>query len=229
MFLQGIIFDFNGVLLWDSHLHEMAWNECARNIRGREFSEEEIDHQMHGRTNGDIIEYLAGQRLDSDKLQQYIDKKEDIYHRLCLKEKDEFKLAPGAITFLDYLKASGKLSTIATSSGTGNLKFYYKHLDLGKWFDYDVVAHDDGMMKGKPEPDLYLHAAKNLGLKPSQCIVIEDARSGIAAAHRAGIGKIIAIGPQHKQATLALIEGVDETIVGFDELLQNWDALWTKP
>jgi HAD superfamily hydrolase (TIGR01509 family) len=226
--LQGIIFDFNGVLLWDSHLHEMAWNECARNIRGREFSEEEIDHQMHGRTNGDIIQYLSGQRLEPDRLQQFIDRKEDIYHKLCLKYKDEFKLAPYATEFLDYLKGAKIPMTIATSSGTRNLKFYYEHLSLATWFDYDVVAHDDGTMKGKPEPDLYLHAAKNLGLKPSQCIVFEDARSGITAAHRAGIGKIIAIGPKQKHKALAALQGVNQTIAGFDELLHHPDSLWLK-
>lgn len=223
--LKGIIFDFNGVLLWDSHLHELAWDECAKRIRGRGFTSEEIDHQMHGRTNGDIIQYLAGRILEPNELERQIDKKEDIYHHLCLEHKDEFKLAPFVPEFLDYLKAKHIPITIGTSSGTRNLKFYYEHLPLKKWFKYELVAHDDGTLKGKPEPDLYLHGAKNLKLKPSECIVFEDARSGIRAAHRAGAGKIIAIGPAEKHIALAAIEGVDQTIAGFDELLQDPNSL----
>lgn len=226
--LRGIIFDFNGVLLWDSRLHVMAWNECARKIRGREFSEEEIEHRMHGRTNGDILEYLAGRPLKPTELLHYIHQKESIYQRLCLEHKEELKLAPGVPEFLDYLKAHHKPATIATSSSPLNLKFYYEHLPLDRWFTYDRVAYDDGTMQGKPAPDLFLKAAKNLGLDPSECIVIEDARSGITAAYRAGIGKIIAIGPEQNQRALAAIEGVDETISNFEDLLKNWDSLWTK-
>ncbi len=227
--LQGIIFDFNGVLLLDSHLQEAAWNECALELRGREFSKEELDHRVHGRTNADTLTYLLGRTLSPGELVQYIDLKEGIYQRMCLEHKGEFKLAPGAAEFLDYLKDTGKAFTIATSSWVSNLRFYFEHLPLAKWFDYDKVAHDDGTVQGKPAPDLFLKAAKNLGLAPADCIVIEDARSGIQAAHRAGIGKIIAFVPSEKQAAFAQLAGVNDTMEGFEALLRHHDDLWSRP
>jgi len=130
-----------------------------------------------------------------------------------------FKLAPGAVELLNYLKRQAILFTIATSSEIGNLRFYYEHLDLAKWFDFDIVAYDDGSMPSKPAPDIYLRAARKLQLEPADCTVIEDSRAGIQSAHNAGIGKIIAIGPREKQAELSALPGVNETITDFYELL----------
>ena len=77
--------------------------------------------------------------------------------------------------------------------------------------------YDNGKIPGKPAPDIYEIAAKNLNLSPSECIVVEDAVSGIAAAKNAGIGKIIAIGPREKHDFLMSLEGVTETITNFYE------------
>src|SRR5256886_15261095 len=56
------------------------------------------------------------------------------------------------------------------------------------------IIYDDGSRPGKPAPDVYLAAARNIGVAPHECAVVEDAVSGIAAAHAAGIGYIVAIG-----------------------------------
>ena len=83
--------------------------------------------------------------------------------------------------------------TIATMSEWDNVEFYIEHFHLEKWFDIDKIVYSDGKIPGKPAPDIFLIAAKKLGLKPSECVVIEDALAGIKSAHSAGIGKIIAI------------------------------------
>ena len=71
--------------------------------------------------------------------------------------------------------------------------FYIKEFNLEKWFDIDKIVYSDGTIKGKPAPDIYEIAAGKLGLKPQECVVVEDAVSGIEAARAAGIGKIVAI------------------------------------
>lgn len=216
---HGILFDFNGVLFWDSHFHETAWKAYSKQIRGAELSSEEMLHHVHGRTNKDIFEYLLGIPVIGEELSRHIDGKEGTYRQICLNHPDEFKLAPGAIEYLDYLKSKNILRTIATASEISNLQFFFKHLDLGKWFDFNLVAYDDGTIRGKPAPDIYLKAAKNLNLNPVDCVVIEDSRSGIAAAYNAHVGKIIALGAKEKHIGLAELEGVNQTIVDFYELL----------
>ncbi len=215
----GILFDFNGVLFWDSHFHETAWKVYSKQIRGTELTSEEMVHHVHGRTNKDIFEYLLGKPVAGAALLQHIDGKEGSYRQICLDHPEEFKLAPGAIEYLDYLKSSNFRRTIATASEIGNLEFFFKHLELAKWFDFDLVAYDDGTIRGKPAPDIYLKAASNLNLNPADCVVIEDSRSGIAAAHNAHVGKIIALGTKEKHGELVTLEGVNQTIVDFYELL----------
>lgn len=217
----GFIFDFNGVLLWDTHFHDEAWRQYSQKLRGRELSKEEMIHKVHGRTNKDVMEYLTGAPIKEELLEEYIADKESIYKELCLENRKEFKLAPGAIKFLDYLQQKSTPMTIATSSELSNLRFFYKYLDLAKWFDFDLVAYDDGTVRGKPEPDLYLKAAANLNLRTADCAVVEDSRSGILAAHNAGIGRIIAIGPLPKHAELSELSGVSATIVDFFDLLKD--------
>ena len=126
-------------------------------------------------------------------------------------------LADGAVEFLDYLKAHNIPRTIATMSEKVNVDFFIEGFHLARWFDLEKIVYDNGKIPGKPAPDIYEIAAKNLNLAPSECIVVEDAVSGIAAAKNAGIGKIIAIGPREKHDFLMSLEGVTETITNFYE------------
>lgn len=224
--LKGLIFDFNGVLLWDTHLHDIAWKDYSLKLRGTELSDEEMIHKVHGRTNKDVLEYLVGRSIDGKELQEHIERKESTYRQMCLDNPTEFRLAPGAIEFLDYLKACGKQFTIATSSELGNVTFFFKHLDLGRWFDFDKVAYDDDEVASKPAPDLYLKGASKIGIDPTECIVIEDSRSGIMSAKNANIAKIIALGPLETHTDLSQIEGVDKVITDFNELLAAKETLW---
>lgn len=217
----AFVFDFNGVLLWDTHFHDNAWRQYSKELRGHELTDDEMIHEVHGKTNKDVLEYLAGNQLSDDEIKRRTDEKESIYRQLCLDNPDEFILAPGAIELLDYLKQQNRPRTIATSSELGNVQFFYKHLNLAEWFDFDLVAYDDGTIKGKPEPDLYLKAFDKLGLDGNECLVVEDSKAGIKSAHRAGAATIVAIGSKERQAALAEIDGVDETISDFYELLEE--------
>lgn len=222
---EAFIFDFNGVLFWDTHLHDSAWRQYSKKLRGTELTDEEMIHEVHGKTNKDVLEYLTGSPLDEEMLEYHIESKESMYRKLCLDNKDEFKLAPGAIEFLNYIKQQEVKRTIATSSEIGNVKFFFQYLDLAEWFDFDLVAYDDGEVPGKPEPDLYLIAAQKLSVNPADSLVVEDSRSGVASAHNAGIGTIVAIGPKETHKELSALPGVALTILDFYELLNKYKNL----
>ena len=136
---------------------------------------------------------------------------------MCADDMENFVLTDGAEEFLDYLKKHNIPRTIATMSEKINVDFFIKGFQLERWFDLSKIVYDNGKIPGKPAPDIYQIAAKNLCLKPEECIVVEDAVSGIAAAKNAGIGKIIGIGPNDQHDFLKSLDGVSETITNFNE------------
>lgn len=216
--MKGIIFDFNGTLYWDSQLHYDAWRDFSKLLRGYEFTQEEMRDKMFGHTNEDIIEYAIGRKPSKEMVEKYAKEKESLYRKRCLLDKENFKLAPGAVEFLDFLKENNIPRTIATMSEWDNVEFYIREFNLEKWFDIDKIVYSDGTIPGKPAPDIFLIAAEKIGLAPKDCIVIEDAIAGINAAKSAGIGKIIAIDSLEPIEFYQKIDGLSGIIKNFNEI-----------
>ena len=214
---KGIIFDFNGTLFFDSEMHLEAWREFSEKLRGTPFSDEEMRHHMFGRTNHDIIAYAIGKEPSPELVERLAFEKEELYRNRCRAMGKDCKLAPYAVEFLDYLKSNNVPMTIATMSEKDNVDFYIEGFNLAQWFDIDKIVYSDGTMRGKPAPDIYEIAAQKLNLKPAECIVVEDALSGIEAAKNAGIGKIIAIASMDGKDLYKDIPCVSQIITTFDE------------
>ncbi len=219
--MDGIIFDFNGTLFWDSKLHYDAWRIFSKKLRGYEFTDDEMRKYMFGRTNKDIIEYCTGKTPSDEMVEKLAYEKESLYREQCLKDKKNLKLAPGAVEFLNWLKENNIPMTIATMSEWQNVEFYIKVFNLAQWFDLDKIVYSNGKIKGKPDPEIYQIASKNLGLEPKDCIVVEDALSGLESAHRAGIGKIIAIASLESHSLYENLDYVYQIIDNFDEFDKN--------
>jgi beta-phosphoglucomutase-like phosphatase (HAD superfamily) len=215
--ISGIIFDFNGVLWWDTPLQEQTWNTVAEKLRHHPFTLQELREILHGRGSKYILEYLAHKTLNNGEVEKLTEEKEIVYRELCLQVKEQFKLSPGATDLLDFLVEHNISRNIATSSRQKNVDFFFEHLNLAKWFERDKVAYDDGKIRGKPYPDIYLKAALNIGLMPEECIAVEDAMTGIAAAKAAGMGMIVALGPESDHKYLQAIDGVDLVITTLKE------------
>ena len=218
---RGIIFDFNGTLYWDSPKHKQTWREYSKKLRGTAFSDEEMVKYMFGRTNEQIIKYAIGKQPTPEMVEKYGQEKEALYRQMCIEDSENFHLAQGVEKFLDFLKENNIPRTIATMSDWKNVEFYIKNFNLEKWFDIDKIVYSDGIIPGKPAPDIYEIAAKNLGLKTEECIVVEDALSGIESARAAGIGKIIAICSEEPPELYKTIPAVGGIIKNFDEFDRN--------
>lgn len=215
---KGIIFDFNGTLFFDSEKHLEAWREFSKRVRPYAFTDEEMREYMFGRTNEDIIAYLLGKKPEPELVEKLGKEKEAVYREMCKKDYKNTVLAPGAVEFLNYLKENDIPMTIATMSEKDNVDFYIQEFQLAKWFDVDKIVYADGTLSGKPAPDIYIKAAKILNLDPKDCIVVEDAVSGIEAARSAGIGKIIAIASMESVELYQNIPAVSQIIKNFDEI-----------
>jgi HAD superfamily hydrolase (TIGR01509 family) len=226
MTFQGIVFDFNGVLWWDSHLQEQAWREFAFEQFGISLTDEIMTSEVHGCNNKHTLEFLAGTHLDDKQVEQLSNQKEMLYRRLCLAEGDGFQLSPGAIVLLDALRTDEIPRTIATASGKDNLLFFIEQLQLERWFDPVRILYDDSTRPGKPAPDIYLQAAKMIGLNPGYCVVVEDSIAGIQAACAAGMGYIIALIHSDRNQSSSTMAGIDLSIENLTQL--PWEDLFNK-
>lgn len=189
MIYTGVIFDFNGTLFWDTKLHNEAWHIFLKK-HDKHLSDEDMFKKIHGKNNADIFISLFG-NISAKQIEKYVLEKEGLYQELCLQTNME--LAPGVTDFLDFLKSNNIPFTIATASGKENLDFYFKYLPLSKWFDYEKVIYNNGLIKGKPDPQIYQLAMNTINKKPGDVVVFEDANMGLLAAKNANAGLIVVV------------------------------------
>ncbi len=221
MTYKGIIFDFNGTLIWDTPLHKEAWLRFSREL-DVELTEKRYYNDVHGRSTKNILELLLERKLGSDEYEYLSNRKESLYMQACLDNPDIYCFAPGVNDFLDYLVKKNIPRTIATASDRQNLDFFIETLELNRWFDTELFAYDDGHIKNKPEPDLYHKAAEKLGTEVESLVVVEDTFFGVLAAKNAGAGYLIVTGPAEDQHDeLDGLEGIDQFISDFTEIDRN--------
>jgi beta-phosphoglucomutase len=190
MSLKGIVFDLNGTLIWDTHLHNLAWDIFLEEMKIG-LTDKEKHEKLHGKNNQDILKGLVSKKITDEEIGRLILRKEGIYQELFL--QSDPGLAPGAGQFLEYLKSTGIPYTIATASGPENLRFYFRQLRLERYFREDRIVYNNGKLPGKPDPHIFLKAMENLNILPSETVVFEDSVNGIRAAENAGSGMIVIV------------------------------------
>lgn len=178
--IKGILFDMDGVILDTEKLYTRFWVEAAQSLGYPMTHEMALGMRSLSRQAGEI------------QLKTYLGEDTDYYavRETRIKMMEEFieengvELKPGIHELLDFLKEHGIKTSIATSSPLDRTKKYLTQVDLVDSFDALVSGHM--VPHGKPEPDIYIYAAENLGLKPEECVVLEDSPTGLLAAFRAG-------------------------------------------
>lgn len=186
MTYKAAIFDFNGTLFWDTAFHDQAFDIFLKNYNVQ-LTDDEKRVKIHGKGNPDIMRSILGAGLSDVEVDEMAQEKELIYRQLCV---DDMLFASGAENLFNLLKTEGIPMTIATSSGIENVDFYFEYMHLGRWFDIEKLAYNDGTFRGKPHPDVFQVAAQKLNLKPQETVVFEDSVAGILSAEAAGAGKI---------------------------------------
>lgn len=192
--IKNIIFDFNGTMIFDGKYHDIAWRQYASRLAGKNITTEEFQHHILGHTNRDILEWLMGKgTLSDEEIRKYTEEKETLYRQMYRADKEACKLVNGLEAYLDNLLQKGMKLNIATGSNLSNLDFYFSEFVLSRWFDKSKIAFDDGSMRAKPAPDMYIRAMENISAKPEETMVIEDSPSGVKAAAAAGAARIVGI------------------------------------
>ena len=192
--VEGVLFDFNGTLFFDSHMHVEAFGEVCEEYGIPRFSTDDLIKRIFGRTNQELCKAYFKADATDEECDAFAKRKRELYFETCLRMPERFKLAPGAYEMLDYLKDNGIPYALATGSDGEEVEFFIKHLGISRWFSYGKnLVYNDGTYNGKPAPDCYILAAKSINLDPSRCVVFEDGRSGIKAAHAANAAAVIAV------------------------------------
>lgn len=190
MGIKGVIFDFNGTLFFDTHLHNQAWDIFLEK-HGLALTNDEKNRKIHGKNNADILSNLFLDELRKEDIERFSIEKETIYQSLCLEQK--LRLASGVEDFLEFLLQKNIPFTIATSSDLFNLKFYIEHLDLDRFFDVSKIVYSDGTIKSKPSPEIFLRAMDVLEIRAGETLIFEDSAFGIMSAENALAKKIIIV------------------------------------
>jgi beta-phosphoglucomutase len=182
--IYAAIFDMDGVLIDTYHAHYQSWLAMAQR-EGLNFTEEEFAPTF-GRTSREIIAHFWGDGRYNDVEIAALDAEKEAAFRKII-DKD-FPAMPGIHKLLTDLKVSGWKLAVGSSGPPENVDMALDRLGKRDLFDAVVTGMD--VTRGKPDPQVFLLAAKRLGVPPPRCIVIEDARPGVAAAHAAGMAAV---------------------------------------
>lgn len=181
MIFQGIIFDLDGVICSTDEYHYQAWKELA-NREGIPF-DRTINNRLRGISRMESLEILlerAKRSYSQEEKEKMAAAKNTRYQEL-LRGMTPADLSPEIFETLEALRKKGLKLAIGSSSK--NTPLILDRLGLGNYFD--AVSDGNNITRSKPDPEVFLKAAEYLGLVPESCLVVEDAVSGVEAAHRA--------------------------------------------
>ena len=186
--IRGFIFDVDGVLTNTAEFHYKAWQRLA-DEEGLPF-DRHSNESLRGVSRRESLLHIVGDKQYSEAaLQEMMDRK-NRYYQDSIETITPQNLFSGAIELLTELRQAG--IEIAIGSASKNARTVIEKLGIGKLID--AIADGDSVTRPKPAPDVFLYAAKQLGLDPAHCVVVEDATVGIEAAIVAGM-RSIGIGP----------------------------------
>lgn len=213
--MKGIIFDFNGTMVFDEPYHNKAWKHFSKVLRGYEMSDQEIRECVHGKVNEAIIAYLKPGLSISENKKMSLEK-EAVYRNLC-KEDKNYHLVDGLENLLDKLKEKHVPVNIASASIKKNIDFFVDVFHLSRWFDIENIRYDDGSYIDKCQ--MFKDAASAIGTSIEECIVFEDSISGIASAKKAGAKMIIAVADnEEKWLRYQNYDGISKVIKNYCDL-----------
>ncbi|MBR4067950.1 MAG: beta-phosphoglucomutase [Clostridia bacterium] len=198
--IQGVIFDLDGVIVSTDNCHYLAWKRMA-DEEGIPF-DRTINERLRGVSRMEslsiILEKAAREYSEEEK--QAMAARKNGYYVELIGSLTPDDMLPGALDTLELLKANGV--KIAIGSSSRNTPIILRQLRLENAFH--AVADGNAITRSKPDPEVFLLAAKLLGLAPENCLVVEDADAGVEAALAGGM-RVLGVGgaARNPKATFA--------------------------
>lgn len=189
--IKGVIFDLDGVLVSTDELHYKAWKRLAGEIGITGFGRKDNKRQR-GVSRMESLEVVLekGRRHYSDEEKLVLADRKNEYYKEMLAELDPGALLAGAEETLIKLRNSGYL--IGIGSASKNTPLILEKTGIAGYIDKVSCGLD--ITRSKPDPEVFLVAARKLELQPEECLVVEDSAAGIVAARTGGM-KSLGVGP----------------------------------
>jgi beta-phosphoglucomutase len=203
--VRGFIFDLDGVLTDTAEFHYRAWQRLA-DEEGLPF-DRQANENLRGISRRESLMIILGDRRYPEEQIQALMERKNNYYLQAIETITPGDLLPGARELLEEIRAAKLKSAVGSASKNAG-----QVIDrLGLRLLLDAVSDGHSVQHPKPAPDLFLHAAGQLGLPPSECVVVEDAAAGIEAA-RAGGFRSVGLGPRERvgqaEAVFSSLAGV---------------------
>lgn len=207
---RAVLFDLDGTLVDNMRYHVEAWIEMGKRF-GRELTPEYIQREFSGRKNDELFPSVAGRPLDAAEIERLAEEKEARYRELYA---PHVQLLEGLDAFLCELVERHIAVGIATAAPRKNRDFVLERSGLDRRIT--VVVGAERVTRGKPAPDLFLEAARQLGCDPRATLVFEDAVLGVQAGRAAAMTVCGVTTSEPSEALLAA--GAEFTVGDFTEL-----------
>ena len=202
----AVLWDLDGTLIDTGDLHYRAWAQALPEF-GVAFPADQFQRTF-GMNNSGVLEVFLGRPVDPELVQVIGERKEILFRELL---HGNVQALPGAQDWLARLRGWGARQAVASSAPPANIDVMLGGLDIAGYFDAIVSGYT---LPSKPDPAVFWQAAHQIGVAPRDCIVMEDATAGVAAARRAGM-RCIAVASTNPAA--ALHEA--------DLVVERWDQL----
>lgn len=191
MAIRGFIFDLDGVLTDTAEYHYRGWKRLA-DEEGIPFTRDDNEHLRGIPRRESLMLILKGRTYPEEKIQEMMERKNNYYLEF-IREVSSKDLLPGALELLEEICHSGM--KCALGSASKNARDVIHRLGIADLLN--AISDGNSVERQKPAPDLFLHAARQLNLKPDECVVVEDAAAGIEAAQAGGF-HTVGLGPRER-------------------------------
>jgi beta-phosphoglucomutase len=213
--IKAVLFDLDGVLVSTDEYHYHSWKRLSAE-EGFDFFDHEFNHKFRGVARMECIEIItkaSGKHYTPEQKQELADRKNRYFVESLTNVTTEV-LLPGALSALHDLKNRG--IKIAVASNSRNALTIIKQVKIEHLLDAIIDGHQ--IENSKPDPEVFLLAAKNVGVSPAHCLVVEDAVAGIESAKRAGM-KVLGIGTKERLPNANVVIP-DLSAISVDQLLK---------
>ncbi len=211
MKIKAVIFDMDGLMLDTEKLLVKYWCMAANRL-GFPMQREHALYlrSFSGKFARPKLKEWFGESCDYEQIR-------DLRVKLMSEYTDKYGLEKkaGLDELLDYLKENGYRTAVATATDIGRATKYLKQ--IGVYEKFEQIICGNMLENGKPCPDIYLYACEKLGLKPSECMALEDSPNGVKSASTAGCVTVMVpdLTPPEKEqldAVYAVAESLDKVI-----------------
>ncbi len=185
MSLKALIFDLDGVLTDTAKYHYLAWKKLADEL-GYYF-DEDINELLKGVSRINSFEIILEKNNATEKFsvleKETLANKKNEYYKEMIEQLTPNDILEGIVPFINEARSNGvKCAVASISKNAGRVLELLKISDM-----FDYIADAALVKNPKPDPEIFLTCAEQLGFKPSECVGVEDAQAGIESIHAAGM------------------------------------------